>query len=121
MAILNRDQILTAHDRKTETVVVPEWGGEVLVSVMSGEQRDAYESMITEVDAKGRAVHKLENLRAKLVACCVVDESGGLIFSASDITALGRKSASALQRVYEAAVKLNRVTEDAVEDAAKNS
>lgn len=119
--ILSRDQILSVNDRKTEVVTVPEWGGDVIVSVMSGEQRDAYESMITEVDAKGKAVHRLENLRAKLVACCVVDESGGLIFSASDVQALGRKSAYALQRVYDAAVRINRVTEEGVEDAAKNS
>ena len=50
--ILSRDQILSVNDRKTEVVTVPEWGGDVIVSVMSGEQRDAYESMITEVDAK---------------------------------------------------------------------
>lgn len=120
MAILNRDQILSANDRKTEIVSVPEWGGDVIVSVMSGEQRDAYESMIMAVDAKGKAVQKLDNLRAKLVACSVVDESGGLIFTAEDVALLGKKSASALQRVYDAAVRINRVTEDGVEDAAKN-
>lgn len=120
MPILTRELILSANDRKTETVSVPEWGGDVIVSVMSGEQRDAYESMIMSVDAKGKAVQRLENLRAKLVACCVVDESGNLIFQADDVVLLGRKSAAALQRVYDAAVRINRVTEDGVEDAAKN-
>lgn len=121
MAILNREQILRSNDRKTEVVKVPEWGGEVIVSVMSGAQRDAYESLITSVDAKGKAQHRLENLRAKLVASCLVDESGKQIFFPEDIEELGGKSAAALQRVYDVAVRLNRVTEDMVEDAAKNS
>jgi hypothetical protein len=121
MAFLTRDEILTVNDRKTESVSVPEWGGEVLVSVMSGQQRDAYESLITEVDASGKARHKLDNLRAKLVSCALVDENGETMFSASDINALGRKSAAALQRVYAVATRLNRVTEDEVEEAAKNS
>lgn len=121
MAMLTRDQILTVNDRKTETVAVPEWGGEVLVAVMSGEQRDAYESLITEVDASGKARHKLDNLRAKLVSCSLVDEAGNLMFSPADVQQLGKKSASALQRVYEVATRINRTTEDQVEEAAKNS
>lgn len=121
MAMLTRDQILTVNDRKTETVSVPEWGGDVLVAVMSGEQRDIYESLITEVDASGKARHKLDNLRAKLVSCSLVDEDGNLMFSPADVQQLGKKSASALQRVYEVATRINRTTEDQVEEAAKNS
>lgn len=121
MAFLTRDQILSADDRKTEKVAVPEWGGDVLVSVMSGEQRDSYENLITEVGADGKARHKLDNLRAKLVSCCLVDEAGNCLFTEKDVKALGSKSAAALQRVYNVAARINRVTEDGVEDAAKNS
>lgn len=120
MGLLTRDQILNANDRKTETISVPEWGGDVIVSVMSGEQRDAYENMLVEVGPDGKAKNKLDNIRAKLVACCVVDEKGERLFSEKDVKALGSKSAAALQRVYVAAARINRVTEDGVEDAAKN-
>lgn len=124
MALLTRDQILGANDRKTETVPVPEWGGEVVVSVMSGEQRDAYESMLVDMKSMGKdkkSQPKMENLRAKLVACTIVGEDGNRMFSDSDVIALGKKSGAALNRVFQVASRLNRVTEEGVEEAAKNS
>jgi hypothetical protein len=42
MAILNREAILGAVDLKKELVKVPEWGGEVYISMMTGEARDAW-------------------------------------------------------------------------------
>ena len=38
MALLTRDEILAADDIKTEDVEVPEWGGDVRVSVMSRDR-----------------------------------------------------------------------------------
>ena len=121
MSLLTRDQILAADDRKTERVSVPEWGGDVIVSVMSGQQRDAYEMLLVEVDASGKSKSRMDNLRAKLVACSVVDEAGNNLFTERDVAELGKKSAAALQRVFVAASRINRVTEEGMEDAAKNS
>ena len=45
---LTKDQILEANDLQSESVTVPEWGGDVLVRTMTGADRDAFEaSMIT--------------------------------------------------------------------------
>lgn len=119
MALLTRDEILSADDRKTEEVEVPEWGGSVLVRTLSGKERDAYESGTITVKS-GKQVENFENLRARLVALCLVDEKGVRLFSAKDVTSLGNKSAAALQRVYNKCQELNAVTDKDVEELTEN-
>ena len=116
MAILTKAQILQASDTKQETVEVPEWGGEVIVAVMSGHARDRLEASI--VGKNGG--QNLQNIRAKYVAASLVDEKGDLLFSESDVQALGKKSAAALDRVFAVAQRINHITDDDVEELAKN-
>lgn len=120
MNILTKAAILAADDLKTEVVSVPEWGGEVLVSVMTGTARDEYENSIIDIDSNGKAVQNLTNVRAKLLAATIVDESGNLLFNETDIAALGRKSSAALDRLFSAAQKLNAVSDEELEEIAKN-
>lgn len=120
MALLTRDQILKAQDLPTEDVPVPEWGGTVRVRALTGAERDAFEQSI--VEQRGRSARmNLQNLRAKLVALTVVDEEGNRIFSDSDAKLLGKKSALALNRVFEVAQKLSGLTSEDVEELTKNS
>jgi hypothetical protein len=110
MNILSKDAILAADDLPRETVIIPEWGGEVLVRTMSGTDRDAFEASLLEKDGR------MENVRARLVALTLCDSQGDRLFDDSEIAALGRKSARALDRVFSVAQRLNGV--DQV-DAAK--
>jgi hypothetical protein len=114
--ILSRGEILAADTTlPTETVPVPEWGGSVIVQGLSGTARDAFES--TLVKQRGRkSESNLENFRAKLLVRSLVDEKGNLLFVEKDIPALGRKSAIALERVYEVAQRLSRLTPEDVEE-----
>lgn len=112
--MLTRDQILAATTLKTEVVEVPEWGGDVLVSAMTGTARDAWEQSIV---SKGGGI---ENVRAKLVAATLVDTDGMPLFTAKDIAALGRLSSAALDRVAKVAQRLNGLTADDLEDAKGN-
>lgn len=121
MTALTRAAILGANDMHREQVEVPEWGGYLYVATMTGAARDAYEASIITLDGTGRARQNLENIRAKLVAACAVDEQGERLFSDADALALGKKSAAALDRVFSVASRLNAVTEDDVRDLAKNS
>jgi len=122
MSFLNRAAILNADDFKTEVVNIPEWGGDVMVKAMTGTERDAFEASIVEQNAKGGTKMKIENIRAKLVAKTVIDpESKQNIFTAGDIEAIGKKSAAALDRIYTVASKLSKVTDEDVEELAKNS
>lgn len=119
MAILSRDQILSTADRPREIVAVPEWGGEVIVMGMTGSQRDSLEASV--IDRAGRKVNiDLTDLRAKVVARVVVDESGARLFSEADVAALGQKSAAALQRVYEVGQRLSGMSDSDVEELTGN-
>lgn len=116
MSLLTRDQILSVDDNKQETVLVPEWGGEVIVATMSGFARDRLEASV--VGSNGG--QNLTNVRAKYVAASLVDEKGEMLFSEGDVVKLGKKSAAALDRIFAVAQRLNHITDADVEELAKN-
>ena len=116
MAILNRAAILAADDLAKETVAVPEWGGEVIISTMTGTARDAWEQSISSGDGKPN----IANIRARLLSYCAVDEDGKRLFSEADVDALGTKSGAALDRCVRVAQRLNKITEEAVKESRGN-
>lgn len=112
MALLGREAILGAVDLPTVDVEVPEWGGTVRVRMLTGTERDAFEA--GTVIRQGKKVEaNLVNIRARLVALCVVDENGQRLFTEADAEKLGQKSGAALGRVFEAAQKINGLTQEA--------
>lgn len=119
-----RDRVMGAKDIRTETVEVPEWDctgtNALTVRALSGAQRDEFEKSCM-VRAGKRTDFNISNMRAKLVAMCIVDESGERVFSEEDAKWLGQKSAAALQRVYDVAARLSRITEEDAEELLKNS
>lgn len=115
MAILSKSQIIAAKDQKLISVSVPEWGGDVMVRVMTGTERDRFES---EFVGNNKSV---EMVRAKLVAKCLCDEAGERLFTEQDIPALGEKSAAVLDRLFGVCMKHNRFSKDDVEELAGNS
>ena len=118
--MLTKDQILKADDMVTQAVEVPEWGGVVTVAGMTGTERDAFEQSI--VDTRGKSTKtNLANIRARLCAMTMVDDKGERLFADSEIKALGKKSAKALDRVFAVAQELNGMSPGDVEELAKNS
>ena len=115
--MLTKTQILKAKDIVTETVNVPEWGGDVIVTTLSSKVRDLWEQSMLDSD---RNVD-LSNAKAKLCARAIVDEKGERIFNDNDIEALGKKSASVLSRIYAVASRLNGLSPDDIEELVKNS
>lgn len=113
--MLTRDQILSAEDRARELVEVPEWGGSVYVSVMSGTARDAWEAALLK-DGKP----DLEHMRAKLAAATIVDELGACLFSPADVAALSSRSSVALDRIITVARRLNKLGIEGFEAAKGN-
>lgn len=114
MAILNRDQILSADDAsRTVNVEVPEWGGSVKLRVMTGSARDQLE--------KGHNREDGANFRGRLAAYSIVDDQGVPIFAEKDVLALGSKSQSALDRIVKAALALNGLRPEDTDEAEKNS
>ena len=118
MTILTREQILSSNDLVKELVPMPEWGGDVWVRGMTGNERDAFEMDVVEQRGKKTSVN-MSNMRAKLCARSICDESGKLLFSETDIKKLGEKSASALSRIFVIAQRLSGITESDVKEMAE--
>jgi len=119
MGLLTKQEILAAADLSIEDVEVPEWGGVVRVRALSAAERDRFEDSLMTGRGKKRQFSMM-NARAKLVALTVVDEQGKQIFNDQDVAALGAKSAAALSRVFDAAMRLAGLTEDDVEELTEN-
>ncbi len=116
--LLSRDDILRAEDLSTVTVDVPEWGGVVSVGTLTGSERDRFES---EFMSGAKSAKRMDNIRAKLCALTIRNEDGTPTFNAKDVSELGKKSASALDRVFTVALKHNGFSNDDVEELAGNS
>lgn len=106
--ILTRDAILAVDDLKRVQVGVPEWGGSVFVKTMTGTERDSFES-----DHLKDPTH---NVRARLAAFTVCDDSGKLLFSVDDISQLGSKHSAPLDRIFAEAVRLNKIGKQDIEE-----
>ncbi len=114
---LTREQILQVDDIKIEIVPVPEWDGEVIVRTMTGTDRDIWDNLLY----KEGKVNFLDNTRARLLACTIIDEDDNLVFSEDDIVALGKKSSLAINRIFDVAKRLNGLGSEQIEDLEKNS
>lgn len=114
-----RDKILGADDLKREKVEVPEWGMTLYVREMTGSERDQYEVGLIEKKDLPMS-QRLENMRARLVVLCVVDDKGNRVFSDEDIEAVGGKNAQALTRLTDAAQVINKLSDEAIEKETGN-
>lgn len=119
MTLLGRNQILDAKDLETKDIPVPEWGGDVRIRMLTGEERDAFEASMIELRKDGTTKANRENVRARLLILCIVNEQGEQMFNRADIKLLGRKSAKALERVINAANELNGISEEDIEALAE--
>jgi len=117
--LLNKEAILKAQDLPFEDVEVSQWGGTVRVRALTGAERDAFEQGIVEQRGKSAKMN-LRNVRAKLVALTIVDEHGERIFADSDVEGLGKKSALALNKVFEVAQRLSGIRPEDMEGIEKN-
>ena len=111
---LKRDDILKVQDIRVEKVHVPEWGGDVYIMGLSGNARDEWEDFIIKARSGS-----LRGTRAKLCSLSICDENGKLLFSQKDMEALGEKSSSALQRIFNLAQEMSKIEVDAVRDLAE--
>jgi hypothetical protein len=115
--------ILAADDLPTIWIQTPEWGKNsgVWVRGMSGAERDEFEMRVSGLDGGGNQVKmNYINLRASLVASCVVDDDGKRLFSGDQVEALGRKSGAVLDRLFDASRKASGIGEDDVKALSKN-
>ena len=111
---LNKAAILSAGDVTLNKVHVPEWGGDVFIRVMSVGERDSYERKWI-----GKKETGIENFRTQYLAGVLCDEAGKLLFSRDQIDKLASKSGAVMGRLFDEAMKHNRMTEEDVQELGK--
>ena len=106
------EHALQSEDLPREPLNIPEWGGDVYVRVLAGDERAKIQ----------RAIDKnSETLSALIVQLCTVDDVGAQMFKADDISRLHKKSGLVLDRIVTKCHKINKLDEKEIEDLAKNS
>lgn len=114
--MLSKADIIEAKDIESEVVQVPEWGGEVMVYGLTLAEKDIWtESILTD----GKA--NMTGATACLCALCMKDENGKVLFDAGGIPDLQKKSAAALDRVFQVAQRLSGIGQEEIEETVKNS
>ena len=117
--------IMDADDLGIITLTVKEWklpdGSPMTlgIRVLTVGDRDAFEGEMLRAKESGYA--SMENFRAKYLARCLCHpETGERLFSDEQISQLGQKSSKVISRLFDRAMKHNAMTQDDVEELAKN-
>ncbi|MGW9242577.1 hypothetical protein ACWGRL_28205 [[Kitasatospora] papulosa] len=122
MALLSKEQITAADDRKWEDVEVPEWGGTVRVLGMSGTERNAYQSSLVVLGSNGNVQRmNMTDQLAKLCAKSMVGEDFERLFTDAEVKELGAKNGAVLERIGSVAQRLSGLRKEDVEAKAGNS
>lgn len=115
--LLTASDILEADDIRSEYVEVPEWGGTVKIQGLTGEQRNRVGALMRAESKKTSEEEALSYFQMRIAAASMVDEDGKRVFSQNDVAKLAKKSAAAIQRVYDVAAKLSGIGDEEVEKA----
>lgn len=123
---LSRDAILGAVDVQTEKVFVKEWGDDVIIRGLTGDELDAFQGSIRQFrptfDGKGmETVLVQEGMRAKLLVKCLIDENGDRLFTDKDAPALGAKNGAVIDKLYDVAARLSGLSEEEKAELEGNS
>ena len=116
MPALTKEQIFSASDANLLKLHVPEWKGDVYVRVMTVGERDAYENEWQRKRETG-----VDDFRTKFLVRCLVNESGERLFDNGDVQRLSQKSAKVMNRIWLAAMEHNNLSDESIEELAKNS
>lgn len=117
MAILSKADILQPRDAEIYPVEVPEWGGTAYIRVPSSAVLDRFQNRQAQLRDQGIP---LNNFHARIGVLVLCDEQGNLLFTDADESDLSHQSAKALKRVFDAAKGFLGLTDDVVEEEAKN-
>lgn len=129
MALMSRADILNAPDIEFEDIdlsAVHGWGTVRIKDLTAGERDKLEQSIVIErterVNGKQVKTQELRaNVRATFCAACIVDETMQPLFSKSDITALGEKSARALDAIFSLIRRRNGIGEEDLAELEGNS
>lgn len=108
-----RESILAADDLPLVPVEVPEWKCTVYIATLNTHERELLEAR--------HLVDKVRFARERFIIATCCDENRNFLFTEADIEALGKKSAVACDRLFDVAMRVNKLGKDDVDDLKKNS
>lgn len=120
--LLTREQLLATIPPPREVVAVPELGsdGVLLVQGLTLAGRDEWEHAVFRDNGKSIELNQ-ENLRARLIVRCVVDEAGTRLLQDADADLVGRWPPEVGLRVFAVCQRLSALGPKDVEELAGNS
>jgi hypothetical protein len=117
---MTKEEILGIDDKVIQTLQIPEWKDQwVCMKGMTGSERDSWEADVY-VSRKKNELEGMLDFRARLVAKCLCDREGKLLFSAKEIKALSAKSAKVLDRLFDLAQTMNGMKKEDLEKMTEN-
>jgi hypothetical protein len=126
---ITADEVFAANDHRIIPVNVDEWkkGAKVYIHTISAADKDHLERVMLKSDEKdpesGNALRKVaapDEVRAYFIAMCARNSNGDRIFTAADVPKLKLKNAVVMDRIYEAILEAQIITEQDVREMAKN-
>jgi hypothetical protein len=104
----------------TEQVYVKAIDQTFIVRGMTGRERDKFELSLVKRNGK-RAEYAPDNIRARLVAFCCVNEDGSRMFTDEDAEALGNVRSDVIDQLYSVAQRLSGISEEATDELGSGS
>ena len=117
--LASREAILSISDLVVEEMFIPEWNVRVRIKGLTAKERDAYEQSLTVGKGANQSLN-MQNARARLAVMTMVGADNQPLFSRSDVEALGRKSAIALERIFDRARRLSGLTNEDMDELTGN-
>ena len=120
MKELTRQELKDFSDSGVPVPVdIPEWDGSVYVHRRAGYQRDDWDMKTSEMWKKGATPTRNSRALLALYTCC--DKDGKDLFGPMDLPWLAGKCASALDRIFTVACRVNGIGQEEVAQLEKNS
>ncbi len=114
-----KDQIRKADDIEVETIDVDEWGVKVKIRGMTAGQRSQF---IQDTANLEKGTVDLAKMYPDLVILtCYDPESDEPVFTQKDRDLVNSKAGKAIERIARKAMELSGLTEDAMDEAGKES
>ncbi len=119
--MLSAEAILERKDGKTEVVYIEEWEGNITIRTLSAAESEIIENFVLSKKTKEGDMRNVTGFRETVITRCVVQEDGETpLFTPSQIKALMKKSANAVDKMFSAAMDLNGLSAKAQKGLEKN-
>lgn len=112
-----RERIFAVQDIEHKHIKVPQWGAEIDVIALTGEERARLIAGAT--DSKGE-IDSDKLYYGVIVTMAHDPETGGRLFTDDDIPALKKKNGAAIEKIARAGFKLAGLGQPDMEELEKN-